>query len=75
MASNFQWLYFARVGGFHVQGTYGQSYSELCFALNNAADGSLRRARLVGSTYPVEARRAKSEAESEAQRVKINEIK
>ncbi len=37
MASNFHWLYFARVGGFHVQGTYGQSYSELCFALNPPA--------------------------------------
>ena len=69
MASNFQWLYFAHVGGFcmlinfhckfrfyldfarvggsHVQGTYGQSYSELCFAINNTADGSLRRARRV----------------------------
>ena len=38
---------FARVGGFHMQGTSGRSYSELCFALNNAAYGSLRLARRV----------------------------
>ena len=37
----------ARVGGFHRQGTSGRSYSELCFALNNAAYGSLRRALRV----------------------------
>jgi hypothetical protein len=30
-----------------MQGISGQSYSELCFALNNAADGSLRLAHLV----------------------------
>jgi len=46
-----------------------------CPGLNNAADGSLRLARPVGSSCPVVARRAKSEAESEAQRVKSNEIK
>jgi hypothetical protein len=57
-----------------MQGISGRSYSELCFALNNAADGSLRLAQLVGATCPVEARRAKSEAESEDQRVKINAI-
>ena len=44
-----------------------------CLGLNNAADGSLRFARPVGSSCPVVARRAKSEAESEAQRVKIDE--
>ena len=32
-----------------MQGTSGRSYSELCFALNNAADGSLRLARGVKS--------------------------
>jgi len=46
---NIYYLNFARVGGFHMQGTSGRSDSELCFALNNAADGSLRRARRVKS--------------------------
>jgi hypothetical protein len=41
------YLNFARVGGFHMQGIYGRSYSELCFGLNNAADGSLRLAALL----------------------------
>jgi hypothetical protein len=30
-----------------MQGTLGRSYSELCFALNNTADGSLRLALRV----------------------------
>ena len=38
---------FERVGGFHMQGISGRSDSELCFALNNAADGSLRLAQRV----------------------------
>ena len=32
-----------------MQGTSGRGYSELCFGLNNAADGSLRLARRVKS--------------------------
>ena len=44
---HFLYLDFARVGGFHMQGTSGRSDSELCFALNNAAYGSLRLARRV----------------------------
>ena len=40
-------LNFARVGGFHMQGTSGQSHSELLRALNNAADESLRLALWV----------------------------
>ena len=43
------YLNFARVGGFHMQGTYGRSHSELLRALNNAADGSLRLALRVKS--------------------------
>jgi hypothetical protein len=40
-------LILARVAGFHMQGTSARSNSELCFALNNAADGSLRLAQRV----------------------------
>jgi hypothetical protein len=40
-------LNLARVGGFHMQGTLGRSYSQLCFALNDTADGSLRLALRV----------------------------
>ncbi len=43
----FYYLNFARVGAFHMQGISGRSYSELCFALNNAADGSLRLPRYL----------------------------
>jgi hypothetical protein len=42
-------LNFARVGDFHMQGTSGRSDSELCFSLNNTADGSLRLAHRVKS--------------------------
>ena len=41
------YLNFARVGGFHSQGTSGRIYSELCFALNNTAYGSRRLALRV----------------------------
>ena len=40
-------LNFARVGGFHMQGTLGQSHSELLRALNNAVDERLRLALWV----------------------------
>ena len=39
-------LNFAQIGGFHMQGTSGRGYSVLCLDLNNAADGSLRFARM-----------------------------
>jgi hypothetical protein len=41
------YLDFARVGGFHMQGTKGRRRSQLLRALNNAADESLRLARRV----------------------------
>jgi hypothetical protein len=56
-----------------LQGIQGCSRSRLLQALDNAANESLALARLVGSFCPVAARRAKSEAESEAQQVKIIE--
>ena len=37
-------LDFTRVGDFHRQGISGRSYSQLCFALNNKAYGSVRLA-------------------------------
>lgn len=40
-------LSLAQVGGFHLQGTSGRGNSELCLALNNAADGSHRLAHRV----------------------------
>jgi len=41
------YLNFARVGGFHMQGTSGRNTSELLRVLNNAADESLRLALWV----------------------------
>jgi hypothetical protein len=42
-----KYLDFAQAGGFHMQGTSVRDDSQLCLALNNAADGSLRLARRV----------------------------
>jgi len=59
----------AKVGGLQSQGAKGEVVVNLLRTLGNAGSGVLRLSRLVGSSCRVEARRAKPEAESEAQRV------